>query len=375
MTTDLMIPFYKPWSTGEEIRHIRQAIANQAGPDARFYTLASERRLEEYTGCGKALLTPSGTAALEMAALLGDIQPGDEVIMSSFTFPAMANAFVLRGGVPVFVDIRPDTLNIDERLIEAAITPRTRALVVMHYGGVACEMDTIMALARRHELLVIEDAAHALGATYKGRPLGSIGHLSALSFHKTKNIQCGEGGALLINDARFASRAEIIQEHGTDRARFNRRQIPKYSWVDIGSSYLMSELNAAYLYSQLQQVDHVLAQRRTLWQQYRHHLSASSAADPEHNAHIYHCLAASPQHREQALATLQGQGIQATSHYQPLHSSKAGKHYGRCLQPLAQTDRTAATLLRLPMWIGMTESDTARVAGAYTDALPMVMAS
>lgn len=374
MVTDTMIPFCKPWSTGEEIQHISRAIANQCGPDSRFFTLACEKRLEEFTGCRKALLTPSCTAALEMAAILAGIQGGDEVIMSSFTFPAMANAFVLRGAVPVFVDIRPDTLNIDEHLIAAAITPRTRAIVVMHYGGVACEMDAIMALAGRHELVVIEDAAHSLGATYKGRPLGSIGHLSALSFHKTKNIHCGEGGALLINDPRYISRAEIVQEHGTDRISFNRKQVSKYTWVDIGSSYLISEINAAYLFSQLQHIDHVLTQRRRLWRQYQSHLSTPPASDIEHNAHIYYCITPSPQQREHALRALLSQGIQASPHYQPLHNSKAGIKYGRSLQPLTHTVHAAETLLRLPMWVGMTDEDATHIAGAYTDTLPAAMA-
>lgn len=357
-----MIPFYKPWTSGEELQHIAQAMANQGGPDARHYTEACERWLESYTGCRRAFLTPSCTSALEMAALLADIGTGDEIIMSSFTFPSMANAFVLRGAIPVFVDIRKDTFNLDERLIEQAITPRTRAIVVMHYGGVACEMDTVMALARQYGLLVIEDAAHALGATYKGRPLGSIGHLAAFSFHRTKNIQCGEGGALLVNDGRFLERAEVVRENGTDRVSFINRKVPHYSWVEIGSSFIISEFSAAFLWAQMAQLDHVLEQRQRLWQQYQEALHPGVAAlPPTHNAHIFHVLADSPPQRRQLVKALWRHGIQSAPHYQPLHTSQAGQRHGRLSGDLATTVQVATTLLRLPLWIGLAPREVDRI--------------
>ncbi len=349
-----MIPFYKPWTSGEELQHIAQAISNQSGPDARHYMLACEKWLEGYTGCLKAFLLPSCTAALEMAAILADIQPGDEVIMSSFTFPAMANAFVLRGGVPVFVDIRPDTLNIDEQLIEAAITPRSRAIVVMHYGGVACEMDSIMTTARRHGLLVIEDAAHAIGATYKGRQLGSIGHLAAFSFHKTKNVQCGEGGALLINDRRFLARAENVRENGTDRTRFLKEQGNPYTWVDVGSSFIISELSAAFLWAQFEHIDYILEHRKKIWGLYQNFLHPDLWDTPqEHNAHIFYIMTTSTQNRKTLTESLWKAGCHATSHYQPLHNAEAGLKYGRSAAPLPHAEKAAQTLLRLPLWTGL----------------------
>lgn len=357
-----MIPFHHPWTSGNELRHIAQALENQGGPAGRHYTRACEQWLETLTGCHRALLTPSCTAALEMTALLAGIRPGDEVIMASFTFPSMANAFVLRGGVPVFVDIRDDTLNIDEGRIAAAITPRTRAIVAMHYGGIACEMDTIMAIAEKHGLIVIEDAAHAIGATYKGRQLGSIGHLATLSFHKTKNIQCGEGGALLVNAPEYVERAEVIRENGTDRASFLSHKVPHYSWVDIGSSCLISEFSAAFLWAQMEEFDHVLRQRRQLWRRYQQALHPSASPAPvEHNGHIFHFMAASAQQRQQLMDALLQQGIQSAPHYQPLHASKAGRRYGKVSGDMAITDRVAATLLRLPLWMGLPASDVERI--------------
>lgn len=365
-----MTPFCQPWSCGEELQYIAQAIENQKGPDARYYTLACERWLEAYTGCQKAFLTPSCTAALEMAAILANIKPGDEVIMPSFTFPAMANAFVLRGGIPIFVDIRPDTLNIDEQLIEAAITPRTCAIVVMHYGGVACEMDSIMALAEKHGLLVIEDAAHAIGATYtdrngQSRPLGSIGHLAAFSFHKTKNIQCGEGGALLINDRRFLERAEIVREHGTDKAKFNRHEVDQYTWVDIGSSFIMSEFSAAFLWAQLQHIEYITKRRKSVWLQYYSHWLIGSPHDEIfHNAHIFYVLCESQNDRRMLMECLWKNGIQATSHYQPLHNSTAGKLYSAPQASLPQTTKISKTLLRLPLWPSLSESEINRICNS-----------
>lgn len=366
-----MIPFYRPWTSGQELQHIAQAIAHQAGPEARHYTLACERWLQDHAGSLRAYLTPSCTAALEMAAILAGIQPGDEVIMPSFTFPAMANAFVLRGGIPVFVDIRADTFNLDERLVEAAITPRTRAIVAMHYGGVACEMDTLMAIAAAHGLLVIEDAAHALGASYKGRPLGSIGHLGAYSFHKTKNLQCGEGGALLVNDARFLARAEIVREHGTNRASFMRGDSRHYSWKDLGSSFILSEFSAAFLWAQLTSLGHVLASRRDAWQHYHERLGTGAVPGAEHNAHIYPLLADSGARRAALQTALLQQGIQASPHYEPLHSSQAGQRFGRVAAPLPVTEAVAASLLRLPLWVGLSRQDIERVCSAITALSPV----
>jgi dTDP-4-amino-4,6-dideoxygalactose transaminase len=262
------IPFNKPYMTGKELWYIAQAHHNGWLAGDGGFTKRCNAWLEQRTGARRALLTHSCTAALEMAAILADFQPGDEVIMPSYTFVSTANAFVLRGAVPVFVDIRPDTLNLDERLIEAAITPRTRAIVPVHYAGVGCEMDTIMAIAQRHKLLVIEDAAQGIMSSYKGRPLGGIGHLAALSFHETKNIIPGEGGALLVNDPELAERAEIIREKGTNRSQFFRGQVDKYTWVDIGSSYLPSELIAAFLWAQMEEADAITERRLNIWRRY-----------------------------------------------------------------------------------------------------------
>src|SRR5690242_18224901 len=264
----MKIPFNKPYMTGRELEYIAQAHANGHLSGDGPFTKQCHTWLEQRTGCKKALLTHSCTGALEMAALLLDLQPGDEVIMPSFTFVSTANAFVLRGAVPVFVDIRSDTLNLDERLIEAAITPRTRAICVVHYAGVGCEMDAIMAIAEKHNLFVIEDAAQGILSTYRHRPLGSIGHLAALSFHETKNVISGEGGALLINDSRFVERAEIIREKGTNRSKFFRAQVDKYTWVDIGSSWLPGEVTAAFLAAQLEHADEITARRLAVWDRY-----------------------------------------------------------------------------------------------------------
>ena len=296
----MIIPFNKPFLTGKELYYIAEAHAlGQLAGDGHFTKLCSNW-LEHRTGCHKALLTHSCTAALEMAAILADIQPGDEVIMPSYTFVSTANAFVLRGGVPVFVDIRPDTLNIDESLIEAAITAKTKAIVPVHYAGVACEMDAIMDIANRHKLLVIEDAAQGVLANYKGRALGSIGHLGCYSFHETKNIISGEGGALLINDPALIERAEIVREKGTNRSNFFRGQVDKYTWVDIGSSYLPGEIIAAFLWAQMQEADVITNRRLAIWNNYHNMFEALEQAGRilrpvipvgcEHNAHMYYLL-------------------------------------------------------------------------------------
>ena len=360
-----MIPFNQPYICGKELWNIAQAHAlGQMAGDGSF-TKKCNTWLEERTGCYKALLTHSCTAALEMSAILADIQPGDEVIMPSYTFVSTANAFVLRGGVPVFVDIRSDTLNIDETLIEAAITPRTKAIVPVHYAGVACEMDTIMDIAKRHNLLVIEDAAQGVMATYKGKALGAIGHMGTLSFHETKNITSGEGGALLINDPHLAERAEIIREKGTNRSQFFRGQVDKYTWVDIGSSYLPGEIIAAFLWAQMEEAETITKKRLDLWHQYHEALlpleSAGKLRRPlitagcKHNAHMYYILLDSLEQRTDIMSNLTEQRVNTVFHYVPLHSSPAGLKYGRVHGRMTLTDDLADRLLRLPLWIGLTK--------------------
>ena len=359
-----MIPFNKPYMTGNELRYIGEAYANTQLSGDGLFTKRCHALLEQRIGCQKALLTHSCTAALEMAALLLDLQPGDEVIMPSFTFVSTANAFVVRGAVPVFVDIRPDTLNIDENLIEAAITPRTKAICVVHYAGVGCEMDVIMDIAERHGLWVIEDAAQGILSEYKGRPLGSIGHLAALSFHETKNIICGEGGALLMNDPRFVERAEIIREKGTNRSRFFRGQVDKYTWIDGGSSYLPSEILAAFLYAQLEMADSITKQRIALWDRYHSWFDGMAIKDvlapqiPDscvHNAHIYYLLLPDLEHRTQFIASMKEREVQTVFHYLSLHSSPAGQHYGRPSGELKVTDAISDRLVRMPLWLGVEE--------------------
>ncbi|ADC62721.1 dTDP-4-amino-4,6-dideoxygalactose transaminase [Allochromatium vinosum] len=364
------IPFNKPYMTGKELWYIAQAHANgHLAGDGQF-TKQCSIWLEARTGASKALLTHSCTAALEMAAILADLQPGDEVIMPSYTFVSTANAFVLRGAVPVFVDIRPDTLNIDETLIEAAITERTKAIVPVHYAGVGCEMDTIMEIARRHGLLVIEDAAQGVMASYKGRALGSIGHLGCLSFHETKNIISGEGGALLINAPELAERAEIIREKGTNRSLFFRGQVDKYTWVDLGSSYLPSELVAAFLWAQMEEADAITQRRLTLWNVYHQWLAPTEAEQRcrrpivpsvcHHNAHMYYLLLADLDMRQRFIAGLKAREIHPVFHYVPLHSAPAGQRWGRPHGELPNTESLADRLVRLPLWLGL-EEDQPRV--------------
>ncbi len=361
----MKIPFNKPYMTGKELWYIAQAHANGHLAGDGIFTKQCSRWLEERTGTIKALLTHSCTAALEMAAMLADLQPGDEVIMPSYTFVSTANAFVLRGALPVFVDIRPDTLNIDETLIEAAITERTRAIVPVHYAGVACEMDTIMDIARRHQLIVIEDAAQGVMSSYKGRPLGSIGHMGCLSFHETKNIISGEGGALLVNDAEFVQRAEIIREKGTNRSQFFRGQVDKYTWCDLGSSFLPSELVAAFLWAQMEAGDGITQQRLALWETYdqafapwEHAGAVRRPVIPEHcqhNAHMYYLLLPGLAERTCFIETLKADGIGTVFHYVPLHSAPAGKSYGRVHGDMHNTDALSDRLVRLPLWVGLDE--------------------
>lgn len=360
-----MIPFNKPYMTGRELQNIAQAHSEGHLSGDGPFTRQCNAWLEANTGASKALLTHSGTAALEMAALLLDLQPGDEVIMPSYTFVSTANAFVLRGAVPVFVDIREDTLNLDETLIERAITQHTRAICVVHYAGVACEMDTILDIAMRHGLKVIEDAAQGVMSTYRGRPLGALGELGALSFHETKNIISGEGGALLCRDHHWVERAEIIREKGTNRSKFFRGQVDKYTWVEKGSSFLPGELTAAFLAAQIESAQSITDRRMAIWDRYHQWAEPHEAAGrlrrpivPEHcahNAHMYFLLLPSLGSRTAFIDELKAQGVQAVFHYIPLHSSPAGRQYGRAQGTLAVTDRISECLVRMPLWIGLDE--------------------
>lgn len=362
------IPFNKPYMTGKELWYISQAHASGHLAGDGMFTKKCNAWLEQRIGCQKALLTHSCTAALEMAAILADLQPGDEVIMPSYTFVSTANAFALRGATPVFVDIRPDTLNIDETQIEAAVTPRTKAIAVVHYAGVACDMDTIMAIAQRHNLLVIEDAAQGIMSSYKGRPLGSIGHMAALSFHETKNIIAGEGGALLINDARFVERAEMIREKGTNRSQFFRGQVDKYTWVDIGSSYLPGEVIAAFLWAQMEEADAITKRRLDIWANYHQWFASVETAGKVqrptlprgcvHNAHMYYLLLPSLAQRTAMMAQLKEAGIHTVFHYVPLHSSPRGLAIGRSVGDMTHTNRAGDCLVRLPLWLGLEEHQT-----------------
>lgn len=372
-----MITFNTPYLTGNELKNIKKAHENAHLAGDGEFTDKCHSWLEKYTGCRKALLTHSCTAALEMSAILANIQPGDEVIMPSYTFVSTANAFVLRGGVPVFVDIRPDTLNIDETLIEAAITPKTKAIVPVHYAGVACEMDTIMGIAQRHNLLVIEDAAQGVMSTYKGRALGSIGHIGCYSFHETKNMISGEGGAILINDERFIERAEIIREKGTNRSKFFRGQVDKYSWVDIGSSFLPGELIAAFLYAQLEKADEITQSRLDTWNYYNEKLIAVEKTtnltlpiipvDCHHNAHMFYILLESLQTRTELINHFHEKQISTVFHYVPLHSSPAGKKYGRTHGEMKNTDDLSERILRLPLWVGLSTIDIDKITSIITN--------
>lgn len=354
-----MIHFNKPFLIENEFRYIEDAINNQCilrGDGV--YTKKCHSLLEEKLGCKKALLTHSCTAALEMAAILLDLKPGDEVIMPSYTFVSTANAFVLRGAVPVFVDIRPDTLNIDENLIEDAITPKTKAICCVHYAGVACEMDKILDIAHRYNLYVVEDAAQALGSFYKGKPLGTIGDMGCFSFHETKNVISGEGGAIIINNEKFIERAEIIREKGTNRSKFFRGQVDKYTWVDIGSSYLPSDMIAAFLYSQLENMDKINQKRIDIWNEYHEFFKQFEDVIkrpycPEycqHNAHMYYLLFKDLETRTMFIDYMKQNDVSTVFHYIPLHSSPAGQKYCRTYGKMDVTNEISDTLVRLPMF-------------------------
>ncbi|WP_240072472.1 dTDP-4-amino-4,6-dideoxygalactose transaminase [Cupriavidus taiwanensis] len=373
------IPFNKPYMTGRELGYIAEAHANLHLAGDGVFTKRCHSWLERSTGASKALLSHSCTAALEMSAMLADIRPGDEVIMPSYTFVSTANAFVLRGGVPVFVDIRPDTLNLDEQQIEAAITPRTRAIVPVHYAGVGCEMDVIMDIARHRGLTVIEDAAQGVTARYRGRALGAIGHFGAYSFHETKNVISGEGGSLLVNVPEYASKAEIIREKGTDRSRFFRGEVDKYTWQDVGSSFLPGELIAAFLWAQLERADEITLNRLESWQRYHSLLAEFEIegwlrrpgvpSECEHNAHMYYILLAPHIERQRVLSELKNRGIGAVFHYVPLHSSPAGRSFGRAAGALRNTQELAYRLIRLPLWVGLDATQQGEVVEALRDAI------
>lgn len=361
-----MIPFNLPPYTGNEDQYVLQAMHSDKISGDGYFTKRCHSWFEESLPCKKALLTPSCTAALEMAAILIDIQPGDEVIMPSYTFVSTANAFVLRGAKIIFVDIHPDTMNIDESKIESAITDRTKAIVPVHYAGVSCEMDTIMDIANRHNIYVIEDAAQGMMSTYKGKALGTIGHLGAYSFHETKNYTSGgEGGLLIINDDKFKEKAEIIREKGTNRSQFFRGMVDKYSWVDIGSSYLPSDIQAAYLWGQLEKVEEINNQRLKAWLYYytqlkglesKGHIKLPTVPNKcKHNAHMFYVKVENINRRTDLIKYLKDNGIMSVFHYIPLHSSIAGKEFGRLFGEDKYTTIESEKLLRLPMFYNISQ--------------------
>ena len=365
------IPFNRPFATGKELVYAGEAQRSFHLAGDGPFTQRCHRWIEQNTGCAKALLTHSCTSALDMAALLLDIKSGDEIILPSYTFVSTANAFVLRGAIPVFVDIREDTLNLDERLIEAAITPRTRAIVPVHYAGVACEMDSIVAIAKRHDLRIVEDAAQGIMASYKGRALGAIGDIGSFSFHETKNIHSGEGGSLLLRDEDLVLRAEIMREKGTDRGRFFRGEVDKYTWQDVGSSFLPNEMTAAFLWAQLEEAERITRERVAIWQRYHEWLARLEQqgllrrpvvpADCQHNGHLYYVLLSPGIDRQATMDSLKKNGVNTVFHYVPLHSSPAGLRFGRASGDLSLTTSLSERLVRLPIWMGLNENQQQRV--------------
>jgi dTDP-4-amino-4,6-dideoxygalactose transaminase len=375
-----MIPFNKPYAGGNEFEYIRQAVANLHLSGDGPFTKKCQSLLESTLGVSKALLTTSCTHALEMAALLLDIKPGDEVIVPSFTFVSTINAFVLRGARPVFIDIRPDSLNLDESHLERLITPRTRAIVAVHYAGVGCEMEAILQVAQRHDVPVIEDNAHGLLGKYRGKYLGAFGCLATLSFHETKNFTSGEGGALLINDPQFIERAEIIREKGTDRTRFFRGQVDKYTWVDVGSSYLLSDILAAFLYAQLEVREMIQSRRKQIWEYYYAHLKDWASkngvqlpfvpGDCEQPYHMFYLRLGSLEGRQALIRHLNSHGVNAIFHYQPLHISRMGRSFGGRDGDCPVAEAASERLLRLPFYNDLTEVDQAHVVTAVREFVP-----
>lgn len=372
-----MIPFSKPLVLGTEIDYLRDVMSGNKFCGDGSFTKKSSAWIQENLHVQKALITTSCTHALEMTAILLGIQKGDEVIMPSFTFSSSANAFALRGAKIVFIDIRPDTMNIDEKLIEQAITSRTKVIVPVHYAGVASEMDQIMQIARKHNLAVVEDAAQSILSTYKGKDAGTFGEFGAISFHETKNIQCGEGGALLINDSRYAEAAEIIREKGTNRAKFFRGEIDKYGWVEAGSSYLPSELNAAFLFAQLEKSREVIADRMNIWNMYVDEFSADEfkgkielpivPSHCTHNAHIFYIKTKDLEERAALIKLLKSRDIHSVFHYIPLHSSVAGKKYGEFCGEDVYTTKESERILRLPLYYKMTKDEMKTVVQGVRD--------
>lgn len=375
----LDIPFNKPFMTGKELDYIANSHANGQFAGDGPYTSKCHRWIEQKSNCHKALLTHSCTAALEICALLLDIKEGDEVIMPSYTFPSTANAFVLRGGIPVFIDIREDTLNLDENLLEAAITGNTKAIVPVHYAGISCEMDKILHIADKYGMQVVEDAAQGIMSTYKGQSLGTMGDYGTYSFHETKTIISGEGGALIINAPPMAAEAELIRDKGTDRSRFFRGEIDKYTWQRTGSSFLPGELTAAFLWAQLEDAENITKARIASWEFYHNNLATledegllTRPTVPEncvHNAHMYYIILSSGIDREQVLSALREKGVHAVSHYVPLHSSPAGQHFGRTHGTLETTNRIAAGLIRLPLWGGLLVKQQQYIVNVLTNVL------
>ena len=377
------IPFNIPFIVGKELRYIEQAVKNGGVAGDGFYTTACAELLQDRFGIQRILMTPSCTAGLEMAAMLCDLEAGDEVIMPSYTFVSTANAVLRQGAKPVFVDIREDTLNIDENLIESAITDKTKAIFPVHYAGVSCEMDTIMSIAEKFGLIVVEDAAQGVNSFYKGRALGSIGHMGTYSFHETKNYICGEGGTLSINAPQFISRAEIIRDKGTNRQQFLQGLVDKYTWVDVGSSYVPSEISCAFLYGQLEQLDQISDRRRELYEYYLCNLHALEEQGrlrlpriPEHcesNYHLFYILLPSKEQRDGLLRWMNDRGCNSVFHYIPLHSSPMGQKIGSDANGLPRTDDLSGRLLRLPMYFNLSHEEQRKIVDviyAYIDQLP-----
>jgi dTDP-4-amino-4,6-dideoxygalactose transaminase len=383
LSGDGYVPFNRPSIVGRELENILEAVRNGHLAGDGAFTRRCERWLEEHCGAFRVLLTHSCTAALEMAALLCDIREGDEVIMPSFTFVSTANAFVLRGATPVFIDIRADTLNIDEQLIAGAISPATRAIVPVHYAGVACDMAAITDIAAKNHLRVIEDAAQGIGASYRSRALGTIGDLGCWSFHETKNLISGEGGALVVQDPALVERAEILREKGTNRSKFSRGEVDKYTWVDVGSSYVPSELIASYLFAQLEKADAINAEKKAIFARYRELLGPLERegvvrlpvvpADCEPNGHLFYVVVPAEETRDALLAHLASRNVNAVFHYVPLHESPVGRRVARCAGPMTNTESISRRLLRLPSFIGLSEAQQRRVAAAIYEffAVPM----
>jgi dTDP-4-amino-4,6-dideoxygalactose transaminase len=382
---DEVIPFNRPRLVGGEHAYIDEALLSGKLSGNGAFARRCAEELERRLGAPKALITPSCTAALEMAGIIAGLVPGDEVVVPSYTFVSTANAFALRGAVPVFADVDPATLNLDPAAAEAAVTDRTRAIVVVHYGGVACDMERLLGIAERHGLVLIEDAAHALPASWNGRPLGSLGQLSTFSFHETKNVHCGEGGALVINDPDLVARSEIVQEKGTDRSRFFRGETDKYTWQDLGSSYLLSEVSAAFLWAQIEQLDEVTAERRSIWASYHRAFEELEQAGLvrrpvvppgcEHSGHLYYLLVPRPESRDLLIDALAQDGVKTVFHYVPLHDSPAGRKLGRAAGPTAVATSASERLLRLPLWAGMGPDRVRRVIDAVLRHVPRLSAA